>query len=384
MNRCIKDTTNVYLKSLQDYEFDNVKSVLFPIFDKLCQENGFDNGYLEGKKVVIKPNLLAKCTPEQAVTTHPSFMQASCEYFLSKGAYVTAADSPGGVYNKVLFTGICRQTGIAQAISAAGAVLNDDYSFEQVCDKTKSKYTFNIIKPLIGADVVVNLCRLKTHALCEMTAAVKNMFGAIPGLQKAEQHARFSTRISFANMLCDLCLITAPQINITDAVVCMEGNGPSGGTLRKMGLVIASANPFSSDLLSSTLMGYDTDEVGTVQCAIKRGLCVDNVNKLCLIGENYKDYACKFVRPDSRAGGIVKQIPSVLGGHVKNALEPRPVVKKQVCVGCGICKDNCPVDAIDIQNKKAKINKNKCIRCYCCQEFCPKKAVKAKSVLHFW
>lgn len=384
MKRNIKETTNVYLKALSNYDYDNVKSVLFPIFDTLCSENGFDDRFFSGKKVLIKPNLLAKCTPDKGVTTHPSFIQVSCEYFLGKGANVVVADSPGGIYNKTMFTGICRETGIAEATKKAGANLNDDYSFELESDKTKSKYAFNIIKPIVDADVVVNLCRLKTHALCEMTAAVKNMFGAIPGLQKAEQHARFSTRISFANMLCDLCLMTAPQINITDAVVCMEGNGPSGGTLRKMGLVVASANPFSSDLVSSTLMGYKPNEVGTVECAIKRGLCVDNVNKLCLIGENYKDYACKFVRPDSRAGGIVKQIPSILGGHVKNALEPKPVVSKSVCIGCGICKQNCPVDAIVIQDKKAKINKNKCIRCYCCQEFCPHKAIKAKSVLHFW
>lgn len=384
MMRNIKQTTSVYLKALSDYEYDNVKGVLFPLFDVLCEENGFSAEFLSGKKVVIKPNLLAKCTPEKCITTHPTFIKAACEYFLSKKANVVVADSPGGIYNKTMFTGICRETGVATATKEAGAIVNDDYSFELVSDASKSKYAFNIIKPLVDADVVVNLCRLKTHALCEMTASVKNMFGAIPGLQKAEQHARFSTRTMFANMLCDLCLLTAPQINITDAVVCMEGNGPSGGTLKNMGLVVASANPFSSDLVSSTLMGYKPNEVGTVECAVKRGLCVDDADKLDIKGENYKDYACRFIRPDSHAGGIVKQIPSILGGHVKNALEPKPVVKKLICIGCGICKANCPVDAIEIIDKKAKINKNKCIRCYCCQEFCHHKAVKAKSVLHFW
>ena len=62
-------------------------------------------------------------------------------------------------------------------------------------------------------------------------------------------------------------------------------------------------------------------------------------------------------------------------------LEPRPTVKKKLCVGCGICAKNCPVDAIDIKENKATIDTHKCIKCYCCQEFCPREAVKAKSSL---
>ncbi len=383
MKRTIATTNRVYLSQLCDYEYDNVKGVLFPLFDSICTDNGFDKGFLDGKNVTVKPNLLSRSAADKCVTSHPSFVKAACEYFTALGANVTVADSPGGLYNHSSFSGICKETGMTEAVKGTDAVINDDFGYQMTHDKECSKFGFNIINPIKNADVVVNLNRLKTHALCEMSAAVKNMFGSIPGLQKAEQHARFPEEIKFADMLCDLCLMTSPQINITDAVIAMEGNGPSGGTLKKVGVVTASANPFMCDVLNCYLMGYDYDEVTTVKCALQRGLCVNGVQELDIIGESPEKYASKFVRPDSRAGGIVKQIPSIFGGHLKTALEPKPKVKKSLCVGCGICANNCPVEAIEIKKNKAKINKEKCIKCYCCQEFCPKEAVKARSVLFF-
>ena len=59
-------------------------------------------------------------------------------------------------------------------------------------------------------------------------------------------------------------------------------------------------------------------------------------------------------------------------------LRTKPALKKDLCVGCGICRDICPAKAIVIVNGKAKINRKACIRCFCCQEFCPKSAMKVK------
>ncbi len=373
-------TSKVYIEALNDYEYENVKKVLFPIFEKVCLDNGMGKEFFKEKKVAVKPNLLSKSAVERCVTTHPSYTRAACEYFTSLGATVTVCDSPGGLYNKGTFFAVGRETGTMEAAQKGGAVYNDDFGFELCSDRENSVYSFNIINPLRNADVIVNLARLKTHALCEMTAAVKNMFGAIPGLQKAEQHARFPKKDAFAEMLCDLCLITAPQINVVDGVVCMEGNGPSGGTLRKMGAVFASANPFCLDLVCSHVIGYDADEVGTVKVSRARQLCPDKVEDVEIEGEPYGKYICRFKRPDASAGGIVKQIPSIFGGRLRDALERKPTVANKKCVGCGICKNNCPVDAITVKDGKAKIDKTKCIRCYCCQEFCPKEAIAARNI----
>jgi len=57
-----------------------------------------------------------------------------------------------------------------------------------------------------------------------------------------------------------------------------------------------------------------------------------------------------------------------------------PWVNQDMCVGCGICVDECPVEAIaQDQSSKANINDNKCIRCGKCHDVCPQDAVRHDS-----
>ncbi len=367
----------VYVRALDTYEYDRVNMVLVPLLDALLADNKIEKSALRGKNVVIKPNLVAKREAEAGITTHPSFIRACAAYFGALDAKVTIADSPGGLYSVSALDGIYNTTGMREAAAQSGALLNKDVSYRPVHKPEYSKNTFNLITPLVEADLIVNVCRLKTHALCEISAAVKNLFGSIPGLQKAEQHARFPKRTDFAEMLCDLCLINAPQINLTDGVIGMEGNGPAGGTLKKVGIVLASASPFASDLVAAYLMGYEPEEVGTVYAAAKRGLCPKSVSELTLDGELDR-YKSRFRRPDASAGGLVKQIPTIFGGGLQQLLAPRPTVNRSKCIGCGACKRNCPASTIEIVNQKAHIKPKACIKCYCCQEFCPVKAIEIK------
>jgi ferredoxin len=56
-----------------------------------------------------------------------------------------------------------------------------------------------------------------------------------------------------------------------------------------------------------------------------------------------------------------------------------PWVDEDMCVGCGVCVNECPVNAISMENGKAKINMSKCIRCKKCHDICPQKAIKHDS-----
>lgn len=365
----------IYTAACGAYEPDEIKKILFHHFDAVLAESYPDVSF-PGKKVAIKPNLLAKREPTACITTHPLFVQTAAEYFRSKGASVVICDSPGGVYNTAALRGIYEVSGMKQAAENSGAALNYDTDSVEVFNKdgVVSK-SFHIIKPLTEADFIVNLCRLKTHALCTMSAAVKNMYGSVPGLQKAEQHARFPRQEDFSRYLLDLCRTVSPHISVVDAVTAMEGNGPAGGTLKKVGLVLTSADPYALDYAASHLMDCTPDEVLTVKNAIAEGLCPASLSDIPISGVSLDGFVSHFRRPDSRSGGLLKQLPQLFGGRLRKWLEPRPIIQKDKCVGCGECARCCPQHAIVISEKKAKIDDAKCIRCYCCQELCPKKAV---------
>jgi Fe-S-cluster-containing hydrogenase component 2 len=54
-------------------------------------------------------------------------------------------------------------------------------------------------------------------------------------------------------------------------------------------------------------------------------------------------------------------------------------IDNEKCTGCRICVDRCPVGAISVESRKAKIDKNKCTNCGECVNTCPLGAIYSGS-----
>jgi len=66
--------------------------------------------------------------------------------------------------------------------------------------------------------------------------------------------------------------------------------------------------------------------------------------------------------------------------QIKKDREIMPWINEDMCVGCGVCVDECPVDAITLkEDEKAIINEDECIRCGRCHDVCPQEAVRHDS-----
>ena len=337
-----------------------------------------------GSRVVIKPNLVSKKRPDSAVTTNPDFVHAVICAVEEAGGIVTIAESPGEPYTKPRLMSLYAACGMNKAIEGTKAVLNYETGFreaEHPAGHTIKKMP--IIDPILDADVIINLPKLKTHVMTSYTGAVKNLFGVIPGNHKAELHFRLDDRTAFCSMLLDLCERVAPTLSIMDAIVGMEGNGPTSGTDRFMGLVMASADPYALDMVGCSVIGYDPMEIETVRQSRERGYIPAAVGELDIRGESIDTVMIPdVVKPETHFNLLkTANLPSWLNRLLVEKLSTKPRFEYKSCVSCGECARCCPPKAIKMDSGRPVIDKSKCIRCFCCQELCPKSAVTVKRPL---
>ncbi len=364
------------IRPCPDYSPETVRKALRAVLEPL---GGLD-WVTPGMRVAVKANLVTFMKPESAATTHPELLLALCELLAEKGASVTVGDSPGGPWSAAAVNVVYNATGV-RAVERAGAALNKDFGQREVSfPEGKVCRSFPFTAWLDEADAVVDFCKLKTHGLTAMSCAVKNLFGVIPGTRKPEFHYLYPQIEQFADMLVDLNEYVKPRLTVVDAVECMEGNGPTQGTPKHVGCLIASKTPHCLDVLAAAVIGLEPKEVPTIAAAVRRGLCPDAVEGLPIAGDWNAFVQTDFELITNRNSLLFVGGSNVFSRLVRKGMNlclvSRPKVKKRACVGCGRCRDVCPAHTIAIENKKAVIDRKQCIKCFCCQEFCPVGAMR--------
>ena len=367
---------DVVLAPCADYSPETVKAALMAV---LAPVGGLD-WVVPGMRIAIKANLVSFLKPEKAATTHPALLCELVKLLVARGADVVVGDSPGGLYTAAFVNRVYAATGM-KAVEQVGGRLNHNFEekdaeFPEAVVCRNFRYT----AWLDEADAIIDFCKLKTHGMMAMTCGVKNMFGVIPGTMKPEYHFRYPDPRDFARMIVDLNEYFKTKLTIVDAVECMEGNGPTGGTPRHMGALIAGENPHKVDLVCAKLIGLKREDVPTLEAALERSLIPERVEDLCIQGEldgfiiqNFQ----RIVTGNSHLfSGDGKSLKGKLTGLFLNkVLAQKPALKAAKCVGCEVCYNICPVKAITMVEKKPQIDRGKCIRCFCCQEFCPQSAM---------
>lgn len=352
------------------YEYGRLREAVEKLLEPLGGIGAFTG---PGERVLLKPNMLAARPPEAAVTTHPALVRVMAELVRGTGARVMIGDSPGidG------FRRVAERTGIGRAALESGAEL---VPFDETVELQGNGIfrRITLARAYWEADKVINLPKLKTHEMMTMTCAVKNLFGAVVGTEKAEWHLRAGTsRQQFARLLLDIYLLKKPTLNVVDAVVAMEGDGPGSGDPVLLNALIAGVNPVAVDVVAARLAGLPPDMLHIEREAERMGLAGVRGEELELVGISLEGFPRhRFRLP--KGLDVQFGLPGFLKRGLRRHLTARPVVDRERCVLCGICRDACPPRVIRIQNSALSIDEGRCIRCWCCRELCPRDAMELR------
>ena len=326
-----------------------------------------------GNRVHIKPNLLTAKSPEKAATTHPEIVRTVVKKVQQLGGIVTIGDSPAGISRPI--EEYWKNTGMEEVAEETGVKL---VRFEKndVDRRVVDGTSYYITKAVTGADVLISICKLKTHNLTLYTGAIKNMFGTIPGFRKSEYHKQAPRVDEFSKIIVDIFSATKPQLTIMDGVTIMEGNGPSAGSPKDLGLILASVDAVALDSIASGILGFKNGDIATTELAFQKGLGEKRKDRIIIRGDKLSNLEqLTFSLPSNH---ILNYIPPILITTLGKLLWVRPKPEQNRCQLCGDCIKNCPTQAMTPDNGFPIIDYEKCINCFCCDEVCPHDAIDQK------
>ena len=361
----------VVLLGCKNYESELIHEKVSLAFKLI---GGIEKFIGENESVFVKVNALLPSPPEKAVTTHPEVVKAVVKEIMRVTSNVTIGDSPGGPFTRSMLKRVYEGCGYTDVANETGASLSYDTSIVQKSvPDGKALKSVTLCGAVSKADKVVSISKWKTHMLMGITGAIKNSFGAVPGMNKITYHSRFSREKDFAELLVDVSLACGACLHFVDAITGMDGNGPRKGRIKQIGAIAAGENPFAVDAAIMALIGQEPEKNKPLAAAIERGIY--NEDSLEILGDNIDSLRIKdFRMPDKKqlSSRIPPSIMDVFGRWL--ALKPAPIKGK--CTGCGRCVSICPASAIKIENDFAIFDARKCIRCYCCEELCEQEAIE--------
>jgi uncharacterized protein (DUF362 family)/Pyruvate/2-oxoacid:ferredoxin oxidoreductase delta subunit len=294
--------------------------------------------------------------------------------FRRAGAEVTVGDNCGvGGYG--LSQRAAKKSGIQEASDGAFENIARDTTMASL--KSRFLSELPVSRAMLEADVLVSVPKMKTHSLTVVTGAVKNMFGLVAGAGKGRSHASAPGIRDFGEVLADIFAIRPPDLTIMDAVVAMEGSGPSSGRPRQVGRVLAGTNAVAVDAVMCRLMGYPPQEVYHLNIAASRGHGPLGDDAIEVVGEKPAPVRFKLPTTINRLRFVGRFVNRRFFAPVSKT---RLLLDKKLCKKCKICVDGCPTGAMEMDDFP-HINEDICIRCFCCHELCPESAWKVGGFL---
>jgi uncharacterized protein (DUF362 family) len=256
----------VSLIRAQSYDRPHLDTALQNLLDPL---GGLAAFVKPGDRVLLKPNLLTGSRPTKDCVTRIDVVAAVARQVLDLGGKPFLGDSPAFGSAE----GVARANGYGPLLKELGIPVVEFQGKRYATDNPGFNH-LRLSKEAMEADVVINLPKVKSHLQLTITLGVKNLFGCVPGKMKAWWHMEAGQDPDrFGEMLVETARTIDADLTIIDGIVGHEGNGPSGGKPRQLGLLGASGNVFALDRALVAILQVDPTKVPTLVASQRLGLC---------------------------------------------------------------------------------------------------------------
>jgi uncharacterized protein (DUF362 family) len=246
----------------RDELYQKVQDVLEPL-------GGMASFVKPGARVLLKPNLLTGSRPTKECTTHPEVVYCVAQLVRAAGGKPFLGDSPafGSAH------GVAKANGLLPLAEELDLPIVELHGHRYAVDSDEFDH-LRLSKEAMEADAIINLPKVKSHAQLTVTLGVKNLFGCVPGKMKAWWHMEAGKDVQrFGTMLVETARKLDPTLTIVDGIVGHEGNGPSNGEPRDLGVLGAAADVFALDRAMMDVLGVDPERVPTVAQSMRLGIC---------------------------------------------------------------------------------------------------------------
>jgi uncharacterized protein (DUF362 family) len=254
---------------------------------------GLDLAALAGKKVLLKPNMVEPIKASPHMTTHPAMIIAAAEVLLKAKATVVVGEAPGHLRDT---QHALEESGIGHALRSEKLTFGDlnyqEVKFMPNKGKACKLDGFFFPKDVVEADLIVSMPKMKTHHWVGVTAAMKNLYGTIPGI-KYGWPKNVLHHNGIPNTVFDINASLPTAIAIVDAIECMEGDGPIMGTPKQMGLVVIGTTPTAVDATCCRLMHVEPGNIPYLRLAADK-LGTINDRRIDQVGENWRPVSQAF------------------------------------------------------------------------------------------
>jgi uncharacterized protein (DUF362 family) len=271
-------------------------------------------------RIMLKPNLVGE---SPRFTTKPAVVRALAQLMQRAGKEVligegSAAGSGFNVRgavtyrtrNREVLDGMQRYVfdtlGYTDLAHALGIPLINLHSGDMAEVSVPNGFVFDKItlhRALTEVDLLCSVPMMKTHVLATVTLGMKNLIGLYPGTVYYSVRSWLHDRAAMAQSpgiafeTIDMVRASRLGLTVVDGSMAMEGEGPTGGSLVPMNVIIAGTNPLATDMVAAAVMGFGVNDVPTLMWGHRAGLGPASLSGVEVRGESVESVRRPLVRP---------------------------------------------------------------------------------------